>query len=110
MQLISAFVFATYNVDSAILLHPKSQASSYPLWLYSPVCVANPEDKFSDDEAQIYFVCNDRKMFVISANDMCATEFIETYDFIARYSCLINLAFQRGFYRVPNCCIHGNLV
>ena len=37
-------------------------------------------------------VGNDRKMFVISANNMCATEFIVTYDFIARYSCLINLS------------------
>ena len=59
---------------------------------------------------KIYFFGNDRKMFVISANDMCETEFIETYDFIARYFCLINLAVQRGFYREANCCIHGNLV
>ena len=61
---------------------------------------------------EIDSVGNDRnfKMFVISADDKRATEFIETYDSIARYSCLINSAVQRVFYREPNCCIHGNLV
>ena len=38
-QLISAFVFATWIVQSLFYLNPKLQASSYLLWLYSPVCV-----------------------------------------------------------------------
>ena len=37
-QLITAFVFATHIVQSLYLLNPKFQASSYLLWLYSPVC------------------------------------------------------------------------
>ena len=36
---ISAFVFATYIVESLYFLHPKFQASSPLLWLYSPVYV-----------------------------------------------------------------------
>ena len=36
---ISAFDFATQIVQSLYLLNPKSQASSYLLWLYSPVFV-----------------------------------------------------------------------
>ena len=38
-KLISAFVFATRIVQSLFFLNPKFQASSHPLWLYSPVCV-----------------------------------------------------------------------
>ena len=38
-KLISAFVFATWKVQSRYYLHPKFQASSHLLWLYSPVCV-----------------------------------------------------------------------
>ena len=38
-QLISAFVFATWIVQSLYFLNPKFQASSHFLWLYSPVCV-----------------------------------------------------------------------
>ena len=38
-QLISAFVFAIRIVQSLYYLHPKFQASSHLLWLYSPVCV-----------------------------------------------------------------------
>ena len=38
-QLISAFVFATWLVQSLYYLNPKFQASSHLLWLYSPVCV-----------------------------------------------------------------------
>ena len=55
-QLISAFVFATQIVQSLYLLNPKVQASSYLLWLYSPVCVGsgrNPERWFSHDAAQM---------------------------------------------------------
>ena len=39
MKLISAFVFAIRIVQSLYYLNPKFQASSYLLWLYSPVCV-----------------------------------------------------------------------
>ena len=39
VKLISAFVFATQIVQSLYFLNPKFQASSYLLWLYSPVCV-----------------------------------------------------------------------
>ena len=38
-QLISAFVFATWIVQSLYFLYPKFRVSSYLLWLYSPVCV-----------------------------------------------------------------------
>ena len=38
-QLICAFVFATWMVQSLYFLNPKFQAVSHLLWLYSPVCV-----------------------------------------------------------------------
>ena len=38
-QLISAFVFATYVVQSLFFLNQVFQASNHLLWLYSPVCV-----------------------------------------------------------------------
>ena len=38
-KLISAFVFATQIEQSLFYLNTKFQASSYHLWLYSPVCV-----------------------------------------------------------------------
>ena len=38
-QLISAFVFFRRIVQSLYYLNPKFGASSYLLWLYSPVCV-----------------------------------------------------------------------
>ena len=37
-KLISAFVFATWIVQSLYLLNPKFQASRYLLWFGSPVC------------------------------------------------------------------------
>ena len=53
-QLISAFVFTTWMVQSVFYLDSKFQASSHFLWLYSPVCVGNPEDRFSCDVAQYH--------------------------------------------------------
>ena len=38
-KLISAFVFATWIVQSLCFLNPKFQVSSHLLWLYSPDCV-----------------------------------------------------------------------
>ena len=38
-QLISAFVFVTWIVQSLYFLNPKFRASSYLLWLHSLVCV-----------------------------------------------------------------------
>ena len=38
-KLISAFVLATWIVQSFYFLNPKFQASSHLLWLYRPVCV-----------------------------------------------------------------------
>ena len=38
-KLISAFVFDRQIVQSLFYLNPKFQASSHPLWLYSPICV-----------------------------------------------------------------------
>ena len=38
-KLISAFVLATRKVRSLFFINPNFQASSYLLWLYSPVCV-----------------------------------------------------------------------
>ena len=52
-KLISAFVFATRIIQFLYYLNPKFQASSHLLWLYSPVCVGNPEDRFSQNEARI---------------------------------------------------------
>ena len=52
-QLISAFVFATQIVQFLHFLNSKCQASSHLLWLYSLVCVGNPKERFSQNEAQI---------------------------------------------------------
>ena len=38
-KLISAFVFATWIVQSLYFLNPKFRVSSHLLWLYSPVCI-----------------------------------------------------------------------
>ena len=40
-QLISAFVFATWIVQSLYFLNPKFRASSHLLWLHSLVCVGH---------------------------------------------------------------------
>ena len=50
------FRYIPYIVQSLFYLNPKFQASSYLLWVYSLVCadlVGNPEDRFSQNEAQI---------------------------------------------------------
>ena len=55
-KLISAFVFATWIVQSLYFLNPKFLVSSHLLWLYSPVCVGlvgDPEDRFSDVAAHL---------------------------------------------------------
>ena len=51
-QLISAFVFATWLVQSLYLLNPKFQASSLFLFLYSPL-VGNPKGLFSHNAAHM---------------------------------------------------------
>ena len=56
---ISAFVFATLIVQSLYFLNSKFQASSYILWLYSPVCVRpgrKLERWFSHDAALLLSV------------------------------------------------------
>ena len=56
-KLISAFVFATWIVQSLYFLNPKFQASSHPQWLYSFVCVRpgqNPRCWTSHDAAHIF--------------------------------------------------------
>ena len=53
-KLISPFVFATRIVQPLYFLNPKFLASSYPMWLYSLVCVGpgrKPECWFSHDAA-----------------------------------------------------------
>ena len=45
--------FTTQIVQYLFFLNPKFQASSYLLWLRSPVYVGNPEDRFSHNEAHI---------------------------------------------------------
>ena len=55
-KLISAFVFATRIVQSLYFLNTKFQDSSHLLWPYSPVCVGNPEDRFSHNEAQFFLL------------------------------------------------------
>ena len=52
-KLISAFVFATRIVQSHYFLKKKFQVFSHLLSLYSPVCVRNPEDRFSHNEAHL---------------------------------------------------------
>ena len=55
-QLISAFVFAIWIVQSLLYPYPKFQASNHLLWLYSLVSVGpgrNPEDRFSHNEAHL---------------------------------------------------------
>ena len=54
-QLISAFVFATYTVQSLFFLNPNFLASNHLLWLNSPDLVGNPESRFSNDVAHISF-------------------------------------------------------
>ena len=48
-----AFVFATRIVQHLFFLNPKFQASGHLLWLYSTVCVGNPEDRFSHNGAHM---------------------------------------------------------
>ena len=57
-KLISAFVFATYNVDSTIPLLPKYEIKSLAILCDCTACcvwdlVGNPEDRFSHNEAHI---------------------------------------------------------
>ena len=72
-KLISAFVFATQIERFLFFLNPKVQASSYLLWLYSPVCVGpgrNPEDRFYHNEAQIssntHLICSSELLSLIN--------------------------------------------
>ena len=59
-QLISAFVFAIRIVQSFYFLNPKFQASSYHLWLHSPVCV---RPVFSQRGSILsYIVCSETKI------------------------------------------------
>ena len=45
-------------VQSLLFHNQKFQASSPPLWLYSLVCIGNPEDRFSHDVAQVNLTLN----------------------------------------------------
>ena len=71
-KLISAFVFATWIVQSLFYLNPKSLYSSHLLLLYRPVCVGpgrTTEDRFSHNEAQL---CQGNRMRIdSSANEDC---------------------------------------
>ena len=53
VKLISAFVFATWIVQSLCFLNPKFVAFSHLLWLYSPVCVG-PVRPFSHNKAHMH--------------------------------------------------------
>ena len=53
-QLISAFVFTTQIIQSLFFLNPKFKASSYLLWLHSPVCVG-PGQK---PRRQVFSLCD----------------------------------------------------
>ena len=62
VKLISAFVYATRIVQSLYFLNPKFQAYRHILWLYSPVCVGNPEDRFSHNKVHLQlFLFNQQK-------------------------------------------------
>ena len=54
--MISAFVFATWIVQSLYFLNPKFQASTHRLWLYRSVCARpsrKPRRPISQNEAHI---------------------------------------------------------
>ena len=74
-KLISAFVFATRIVQSLYFLNPKFQASSYLLWLYSPVCIGpvrKPERWFSHDTAHfVFFFLNYKEQGTYSYISIC---------------------------------------
>ena len=53
---IQRLCFRSRIVQSLYYLNPKFQASSYILWLHSLVCVGNPEDRFSHDEAHCILI------------------------------------------------------
>ena len=58
-KLISAFVFASWIVQSLYYLNPKFQASRHLLWRYRLVCVGpgrKPECWFSHDTAQMLWL------------------------------------------------------
>ena len=67
-QLISAFVFATQIIQSLFFLNPKFQGSSHLLWLYSLVCVGNPEDWFSHNEGHTDPKFSNRQVYANSAD------------------------------------------
>ena len=82
-KLISAFVFATQIVQSLFFLNPKYQASSYLLWLYSPVCVGpgrKPEccffmtrlicfePKHKHDKTNSYMWCAQQRLRTVEAS------------------------------------------
>ena len=60
-QLISAFVFATWIVQSLYFLNSKFPASSHPLWLHSLVCVwpgrKHRRPVFSERGSIWFFLC-----------------------------------------------------
>ena len=77
VQLISAFVFASWLLQSLYFLHLKYQVPSDLLGLHSPVwsgLVRNPEDRLSRDEPhikpfhEIYEPCYENTGFCICEN------------------------------------------
>ena len=72
VQLITAFVFATYTVQSLYFLNPKLQASSHLLWLYSPLCVGpvrKPQRRICSAAAQMNRVMRKPKFWFPTWSD-----------------------------------------
>ena len=64
-------VFAIEIVQSLYLLNPKFQASNHLLWLYSPVCVGIPEDRFSHDAAQLIRLPSRLTLICVHEGKLC---------------------------------------
>ena len=80
-KLISAFVFATLIVQSLYLLNQKFQASSYLLWLYSPVCVKpgrKPRRPVFSQRGSILPNCEDWNCCRYIQNSNSIMKFVET--------------------------------
>ena len=77
-QLISAFVFATQIVQSLFFLNRKFQASSYLLWLHSPVCVGPGQNPVFSRRAS-YFSCREQERKVGPDGFLDSNRYSHTY-------------------------------
>ena len=52
-RLCFRYTDSTIPLLNKFKINSKFQASNHLLWLYSPVCVRNPKDRFSHNEAHL---------------------------------------------------------